>query len=129
MPGGIAMDQEKVLAIASWLPPTNRQQLQRFLGFTNIYRRFIKDFVVTVRPLYDLTKKTTEWVWSPACHTAFEQLKTCFSIAPALRIYDWAKSAMVETDASDWSAGGTLLQESEDGELQPVAYFSGKYSA
>ena len=26
-PGGIEMDQEKVTAIASWLPPTNRKQL------------------------------------------------------------------------------------------------------
>jgi hypothetical protein len=36
---------------------------------------------------------------------------------------------VVETDASDWSAGGTLLPESEDGKLQPVAYCSGKHSA
>ena len=35
----------------------------------------------------------------------------------------------METDGSDWSAGGTLLQEGKDGELQPVAYFSGKHSA
>ena len=62
MPGGIKMDQEKVMTIASWLPPTNRKQLQRFLGFANFYRRFIKDFSGTARPLYDLTKKTTDWV-------------------------------------------------------------------
>ena len=59
-PWGIEMDQEKVTAIASWLPPTNRKQLQRFLGFANFYRRFIKDFSGTARPLYDLTKKTTD---------------------------------------------------------------------
>jgi hypothetical protein len=50
-------------------------------------------------------------------------------MAPALRIYDWEKPAVVETDASDWSAGGTLLQEGDDDELQPVAYCSGKHSA
>ena len=36
-PGGIEMDQEKVSAIASWLPPMNRKQLQRFLRFANFY--------------------------------------------------------------------------------------------
>ena len=128
-PGGIEMDPEKVSAIASWLPPTTRKQLQRFLGFANFYRRFIKDFSGTARPLYDLTKKTTDWLWSPACHAVFERLKTCFSMAPSLRIYDWEKPTVVETDASDWSAGGTLLQEGDDGELQPVAYFSAKHSA
>jgi hypothetical protein len=37
MPGGIEMDPKKVSAIASWLPPSNRKQLQRFLGFANFY--------------------------------------------------------------------------------------------
>jgi hypothetical protein len=60
MPRGIEIDQEKVSVIASWLPPINRKQLQRFLGFANFYRWFIKDFSGMVRPLYDLTKKTTE---------------------------------------------------------------------
>jgi len=35
----------------------------------------------------------------------------------------------VETDASDWSSGGTLLQQWDDGEWYPVAYFSAKHSA
>jgi hypothetical protein len=126
-PGGIEMDPEKVSAIASWLPPTTRRQLQRFLGFANFYRRFIKDFSGVARPLYDLTKKTVDWNWTSRCQAAFEQLKHCFASAPALRIYDWEKPAIVETDASDWSAGGTLLQEDDDGELHPVAYFSAKH--
>jgi hypothetical protein len=58
-----------------------------------------------------------------------EQLNTYFSIAPMLKIYNWKKPAVVETDVSDWSAGSTLLQESADGELPPVAYYSGKHSA
>jgi hypothetical protein len=44
-------------------------------------------------------------------------------------MYDWEKPTVGETVMSDWSAGGTLMQASEDGELQPVAYCSGKYSA
>ena len=60
-PGSIEMDPEKVLAIETWLPPTTRRQLQRFLGFANFYRRFIKDFSGIARPLYDLTKKIADW--------------------------------------------------------------------
>jgi hypothetical protein len=48
--------------------------------------------------------------------------------APSLHIYDWEKPTVVETDALDWSSGGTLLQADEDGELQLVAYFSAKYN-
>ena len=36
---------------------------------------------------------------------------------------------MVEVDASNWAAGGTLSQYGDDGVLYPVAYFSAKHSA
>jgi transposase InsO family protein len=128
-PGAIEMDPEKVSAITSWQAPTTKKQLQRFLGFANFYRRFINDFAGVARPLYDLTKKIAEWGWTAEHQRAFEQLKRCFSTAPALKIYDWEKPTVVETDASDWSAGGTLLQRGNDGELYPVAYFSSKHNA
>jgi hypothetical protein len=128
-PGGIEMDPEKVLAITAWEPPTTRKQLQRFLGFANFYRRFIADFSGITKPLYDLTRKTVDWDWTGECQRAFEQLKRCFSTAPALKIYDWERPTAVETDASDWSSGGTLLQQWDDGEWYPVAYFSAKHSA
>lgn len=128
-PGGIEMDPEKVEAVRTWEPPQSRRQLQRFLGFANFYRRFIRDFSGQAKPLYELTKKTTEWEWSSHCQAAFKQLRDSFITAPALMIYDWEKPAVVETDASDWSAGGTLLQPDDEGELRPVAYFSAKHSA
>ena len=128
-PGGIEMDPEKVKAVAEWDAPTTRRQLQRFLGFANFYRRFIRNFAGEAKPLYELTKRTVDWNWAPQCEEAFQRLKRCFVTAPALRIYDWEKPAVVEVDASDWSAGGTLLQEGDDGELYPVAYFSAKHSA
>lgn len=128
-PGGIEMDPEKVTAVAQWDAPTTRRQLQRFLGFANFYRRFIKNFAGVAKPLYGLTKRTADWDWTPECEAAFRRLKEVFVTAPALRIYDWEKPTVVEVDASDWSAGGALLQQDDDGEWQPVAYFSAKHSA
>lgn len=128
-PGGIEMDPAKVEAVRDWEAPTNRRQLQRFLGFANFYRRFIRSFSSHTKPLHELTKKLAEWNWDESCAAAFQRLKRCFVTAPALRIYDWEKPAVVEVDASDWSTGGALLQEGDDGELQPVAYFSAKHSA
>jgi hypothetical protein len=90
-PGGIEMDPEKVAAIASWEPPTTRRQLQRFLGFANIYRRFIRNFSKLTRCLHDLTKKDTPWRWTNECQDAFTTLKAAFTTAPALRVYDWTK--------------------------------------
>ena len=128
-PGRIEMDPTKVEAVVGWEAPTTKKQLQRFLGFANFYRRFIKDFSGVARPLYDLTKLTADWTWHPIHQQAFEALKDSFVTAPALRIYDWERPAVVEVDASNWSAGGTLLQPGDGGELHPVAYFSSKHSA
>ncbi len=43
-PEGIRMDPAKVKAVADWPTPENRRAFQRFLGFANLYRRFIRNF-------------------------------------------------------------------------------------
>ena len=40
----VHMDPVKVSAVESWPTPTNRKQIQQFLGFANFYRRFIRNF-------------------------------------------------------------------------------------
>jgi hypothetical protein len=127
-PGGIEMDSEKVKAITEWEPPGTRRQLQRFLGFANFYRRFIKNYSTLALPLVDLTKKDVPFKWSPTCQTAFNDLKRAFTTAPALHTYDWKLKSIVEVDASNWASGGCLSQMGPDGELRPVAYFSAKHS-
>ena len=46
--GRLEMDPSKTKAVVSW--PTPSKELQRFLGFANFYRRFIRGFSSTVRP-------------------------------------------------------------------------------
>ncbi|MBW0530597.1 hypothetical protein O181_070312 [Austropuccinia psidii MF-1] len=41
---GLKIDQEKVQQILNWPPPRNLKALQYFLGFTNFYHRFIKNY-------------------------------------------------------------------------------------
>ena len=63
---GIHMSQEKVDVIKSWNVPVNVKGVRKFLGFTNYYRRFIKDFSKMTRPLVDLICKDTPWKWGDA---------------------------------------------------------------
>jgi len=51
----ISMDPVKIAGVTEWPAPTNKKEVQSFLGFTNFYRRFIKDFSEHARPLFDLT--------------------------------------------------------------------------
>ena len=41
-PGRVQMDPRKVGAVADWPTPKSVKEVQRFLGFTNFYRKFIR---------------------------------------------------------------------------------------
>ena len=128
-PNGIDMDKAKVKAITAWQPPKAVRDLQKFLGFSNFYRRFIRDFSKIARPLNDLLRKGIPWHWGQEQQAAFTTLKLAFTQAPTLAHFDYNKKSVLETDASDWAAGGILSQYDDDGLLRPVAYFSSKHSS
>ena len=131
---GISMDPEKVTAITNWASPDSclrgkLKELQRFLGFANFYRRFIKGYSKIAGPLTALTRKGADWDWTADYQRAFQQLKTAFKEGPVLAYFDPLRETVVETDASDWASGGVLSQRGDDGFLHPIAYFSSKHSA
>jgi len=60
-PGGIEMEKEKVDGVLSWPKPKNMKDVRKFLGLTNYYRRFIKDFARVSRPINMLMRKDVKW--------------------------------------------------------------------
>jgi len=53
----ISIDLKKVKAIVSWHELENITQLRLFLGFCNYYRRFIAQWLKSIKPFIRLTKK------------------------------------------------------------------------
>ncbi len=125
---GIQMDQGKVTAVAEWPTPQTIKELQRFLGFGNFYRRFIKGFSLLTAPLTTLLRRKPKSLsWSSNAHEAFDSLKTTFSTAPILRHPDPHVPFVVEVDASTTGARAVLSQLfGEPPRLQPCAYYSKK---
>ncbi|GAW22450.1 hypothetical protein ANO14919_119870 [Xylariales sp. No.14919] len=123
---GIKMDPAKVEAITNWKQPQNVKDVQKFLGFANFYRRFIRSFSTIAKALTKLLRKDSTWDWGPACDEAFAKLKAAFTSASTLAFFDPSRRTVVEADASDWASGGVLSQY-VDGVLRPVAFFSSKH--
>jgi len=62
-PKEVEMQKEKIKEVLNWLVPRNIKEVQKFLGLTNYYRRFIKDFARIVAPLHVLVRKEQKWKW------------------------------------------------------------------
>jgi hypothetical protein len=124
----IKMNPESVETILKWERPKTGENgvkaIRGFLGMAGWYRKFIKNFSHTAKPLYDLTKKGVKWEWTKECENAFITLRDAIAAYPVLRAPDPNKDFILHTDASDVALGAVLMQYDEDNNLHPIAYAS-----
>jgi len=65
--------------------------VQKFLGLTNYYRQFIKDFAKLAVPLYGFVRKEKKWRWEKKQEKVFKKLKKVFTTEPVLAVPDLDK--------------------------------------
>lgn len=131
-PDGISPIQEKVKTITDFPTPKTAQELRRFLGMLNYYRRFLKNSISTQIKLFDFTsgyKKNDKRIlnWTPELTAAFEECKTQLANATLLVHPDPEAKIAVMVDASDTAIGASLQQFKID-TWQPLGFFSRKLS-
>ena len=54
---GVEPDPAKIQAVATYPVPRNVKEIRQFLGLSNYYRRFVKDYSRIAGPLFKLTQK------------------------------------------------------------------------
>ena len=121
---GIKMDPVKVAGVTEWPTPKNLKEVQSFIGFTQFYRRFIKDFSSIARPLHNLSQKGTAFHWDIQQQDAFDNLKKAVTTAPVLSYPEDDKPYLIEADSSGFALGAILSQKKEDGKYHPIAFLS-----
>jgi hypothetical protein len=108
---GITVDPGKVRDVLDWKPPKSVHQVRSFLGFVGYYRRFIPIFSKISKPITELLKKDTKYVWSKDCDEAFQKLKKLLTTSPVLAQPDIAKPFDDYCDASGTGLRCVLMQK------------------
>jgi hypothetical protein len=83
-PEGIVVEPDKVRDVLDWKPPKSMHQVRSFLGLADYYRRFILNFSKIAKPITELLKKGTKYVWNKNCDEAFQTLKKLLTTSPVL---------------------------------------------
>ncbi len=120
---GIATDPKKIEVVRDWPVPRTVHDVRSFLGLCSYYRRFVKNFADTARPLHRLTEKGTMFQWNDACAEAFATLKQKLITAPILGYPTTRDNFILDTDASGVGIGAVLSQGDGENE-RVVAYYS-----
>ncbi|MBW0584310.1 hypothetical protein O181_124025 [Austropuccinia psidii MF-1] len=79
----------------------NLKALQSFLGFTNFYRRFIKNYSKKISSLTSFFKKDSCFPLNEEAFGQFHQLKEAFTTAPILSHFNPSLPTILETNASN----------------------------
>ena len=120
---GIEVDKAQIEVIEQLPPPVNVKGIHSFLGHAGFYRRFIKDFSQTARPLTSLLAKDAPFEFTDECLKAFNTLKKALVSAPIIQPPDWSLPFEIMCDASDFAVGAVLGQ-TKDKKHHAIAYAS-----
>ena len=99
--------------------PTNRQELQTFLGLANYMGPFIPNLSTLTAPLRELLKEDNRFKWYAAHQESFNKIKDSISNEITLTYFDPMKETILQVDASMKSLGASLTQD-----RKPVAFAS-----
>ena len=117
---GIKPDPKKMDMIRTMMMPMSKLELQSFLGLCNYLAIYMLSLSAILQPLYELTKKDTNFQWNHQydilCQRAKDHILNNWQ---TLCYYDRDLPISIETDASQSGLGVVLLQEG-----RPVAFMS-----
>src|SRR6266403_271273 len=122
----IHIDPIKVEGLKQW-PRKLRtlKQVRSTLGILRYQRPFIPGFAHIARPLTNLLKKGTAFLWTDAHTRAVDKLIDITLNDPVLYRPDPSKQFTLEVDASAFATGAILYQEHEETKRKrPVGYHS-----
>ena len=116
--------QDKVDTVLNALVPQNVEQLRSQLGLVNYYNRNLPNLSTVIKPLNELLEKNRKWVWSNACQSAFENIKTLITSEPVLTHDDPQAPLRLACDASPYGLIAVISHVMPGSSEKPIAFAS-----
>jgi hypothetical protein len=110
----VEMDPVKIAGVADWPMPSNKKEVQSFIGFVNFYRHFIPGFSHHARALFDLTMKDVRFIWGLPQEDSFMKLKELITLAPVLVLPNDDLPFRLGSNGSGITTGAVLSQQKVD---------------
>ena len=104
--------------------PRSKKEVQAFWGKINFLRRFVSNFVELVKHITAMLRKGNEVKWTVEPRESFAQIKRALTEAPVLISPDYSKDFLIFSFASFDMIATVLLQKNEEGQEQPITFFS-----
>jgi hypothetical protein len=105
--------------------PSNKKELQSFIGFINFYQHFIPGFSHHTHALFDLTMKDIRFIWGLPQEDFFMKLKELITSASVLVLPNDNLPFRLEADGSSIATGAVLSQQNvDDNAWHPIVFLS-----
>jgi len=120
----IKVDLAKIEKITHWPSPINQKEVRSWLGLVQYYAKYVPHLATLATPIFYLTRKGVDFVWTTECEQAFQTIKEKLASPPILGTPNVDKGQFTVTcDASLTGLGAVLTQE-QDGHEVTIAYWS-----
>jgi len=106
----LCIDQNKVAAVMKKPAPSNKKELQSFLGFASYYRQHLEGFAAQAKCLYEICSNDSCFEMTHERVKAFNAIREHLTKAPILLIPDFKKPFKLYVDASMDGIGAALHQ-------------------
>ena len=91
--------------------PTNKKELESFLGLINFYSRYLPWYCEVIEPFFEIPKKkNVEFTWTQKQNKIFEALKKALINKVVIKIFDPKKEVTLTTDASECAIAAVVSQ-------------------
>ena len=121
---GVRPDRRLIDRVLAIQPPTNKKELESFIGLVNYYGRYLDKFAERIESLTQPRRRNVPFKWEKPQEDAFQDIKRALAAYPMIQIFDPKKITTVTTDASETAVSAIISQNNH-----PVLYLSRRLSS